>query len=456
MRPSPNSEALDAEPAGHRGHDYGVVLCGGGPAGTGAIVAAAQDGRLDELLEHGVCVIEQGESLAAGSIGHYRITGNSPARSFVRWLEAPESRPLFEAVAADPATDALHRKGSAYPALRLVGPYLERLGAALQQILETHPACSVALRTSVRSIRLLAGGGVRVIAEAEGDRPGAMSVTAAHAVVAMGGCAPPGLEELSLLPRLTLSRYRGKLCHVSDLIDDRVGVPLHLVDAVRETGSAVVVGGSHSAWSAAWILLHDRAFRGAGGDPPRVTVLHRSPLRFFYETAAQARADGYAFDDPGDVCPSSGYVHRHAGLRSPDARALAISVTRSTPGTAPVRAVRLVDDPNVRADVRRSLDAAGLVVGAVGYTAQLPELAWEDGRRLEPARSDRGLVVTAGAQLVAAGGAVVPEILVYGLGAGLAVDSGVASEPSYTGRFDAVPLYQNEVGRIALGSILPA
>ena len=86
---------------------YGVVLCGGGPAATGVIVCAAQDGRLDELLEHGVFVIEKGESLAAGSIGHYRITGNTPASSFVRWLGTPESRDLFGAVAADPATEVL-------------------------------------------------------------------------------------------------------------------------------------------------------------------------------------------------------------------------------------------------------------------------------------------------------------------------------------------------------------
>ena len=74
-----------------------------------------QDGRLDELLGHGVFVIDQGESLAAGSIGHYRIVGNTPARSFVRWLDNPDSRRLFEAVAADPTTEALDRRGGSSP-----------------------------------------------------------------------------------------------------------------------------------------------------------------------------------------------------------------------------------------------------------------------------------------------------------------------------------------------------
>jgi hypothetical protein len=452
VRSSPSSEASSADSARARRHDFGVVFCGGGPAATGVIVCAAQDGRLDELLERGVLVIEQGESLAAGSIGHYRITGNTPAASFIRWLAASGAGDLFGALAADPATEALRRRGSGYPPLRVVGAYLERLGVALRQILESHEACAVALRTTVTSVGLLEGGGVRVTAEPT-DGSTAFSVTAAHAVIAMGGCEPPGLETLTLLPGLTLAEHRDKVCHASALIDDRLGLP-HLVEAVRETGAAVVVGGSHSAWSAAWVLLHDPAFRGSGGEPPRVTVLHRSPVLFFYTTVQKAKAAGYVFDDVLDVCPSSGHVYSYGGLRATGPRALALAALEPGPRKPPVRAVRLVDEPDVRTEVRRALDGAGLVVAAVGYHARLPEFFWEDGRRLEPSVSDTGLVVTPEAALVTAEGTVVPEILVYGLGAGLAADSGLACEPSYRGRFDAVRLYQNEVGRIVLRSLL--
>ena len=455
MRASPSSEAPFADSSARRGRrDCAVVFCGGGPAATGVIVCAAQDGRLDEFLEHGVFVIEQGESLAAGSIGHYRITGNTPASSFVRWLETPEASAFFGEVAADPSTEVLVRQGSAYPALHLVGPYLERLGVALQQMLESHRECTVALRTAVRSVRLLPGGGVQVTAERAGGA-GAFSVTAEHAVIAMGGCEPPRLETLSLLPGLTLTEYSSKLCHGSVLIDDRLSPPPHLVDAVRETGSTVVVGGSHSAWSAAWVLLHDPAFRGPGGEPPTVTVLHRSPLLFFYWSAEEARADGYAFDDVLDVCSSSGHVYRYGGLRAPDTRALALAAVGSGTGKPPIRVVHLVDEPEVRADVGRSLEQAGLIVAAVGYHARLPELIREDGRPLEPGVSDNGLVVTPEAELVTADGTVVPELLVSGLGAGLTAESGFPCEPSYTGRLDAVRLYQNEVGRIVLRSLLP-
>jgi hypothetical protein len=434
-------------------HDCGVVLCGGGPAGTAVIVCAAEEGRLDELLDHGIMVIEKGDLLAAGSIGHYRIRGNTAASSFVQWLSTPGPRSLFPVVATHPATEALLRRGSEYPPLNLVGAYLERLGASLQQILESHERCTVALRTVVRSVCVLAEGGVRVTAEPLGDPAGAFSVTASHAVIAMGGCEPPGLETLSLLPRLTLAEHESKVCHASALIDDRLALPPQLVEAVRETRSVVVVGGSHSGWSAAWVLLHDPSFLDSEGKPPQVTILHRRRLLFFYPTVAAARAAGYPFDDVLDVCASTGNVHRFAGLRS-DARALALAVAESGKTQPPVRTVRLVDEPEVRSEVRRALDAAGLVVAAVGYHSRLPELAWDDGRRLEPAVSETGLVVTPEAALVTTDGTVVPEILVFGLGAGLAADSGFVCEPSYQGRFDGVRVYQSEVGRVALRSLL--
>lgn len=433
--------------------DCGVVFCGGGPAATGAIVCASQDGRLDELLDRGICVIEQGETLAAGSIGHYRIVGNTTARSFVRWLEEPEPRRLFPTLVDDPATKALIRTGTRYPALRLVRPYLESLGQALQHVVESHERCTVALRTSVRSVRLLAGGGVEVIAEPVGDPAEAFSVTAENAVIAMGGCEPD-LRTLCLLPGLTLAECAAKLCHASALIDERLGIPAPLAEAVRETGAAVVVGGSHSAWSAAWLLVHDPAFRDSEGNPPAVTVLHRRPVSFFYATVIEARAENYVFDEVLDVCPSTGRVYHWAGLRAPDARALALAAVRGGSKQPAVRTLRLSDEPEVRRVVRRSLDAAGLVVAATGYRAVLPDLIWHDGVRLEPAMSESGIVVTPETQLVAADGTVVRELLLPGLGAGLGADSGLACEPSYRGRLDAVRLYQNEVGRVILRSLL--
>jgi hypothetical protein len=52
---------------------FGVVFCGGGPATLGPFVSAARTGRLDELLDQGVLVVERGRGLGGGSLSHYGI-----------------------------------------------------------------------------------------------------------------------------------------------------------------------------------------------------------------------------------------------------------------------------------------------------------------------------------------------------------------------------------------------
>jgi hypothetical protein len=201
------------------------------------------------------------------------------------------------------------------------------------------------------------------------------------------------------------------------------------------------------------MLIHDPELRDAEGRPPRVTVMHRSPLRFLFWNTARARAAGYAFDETLDVCPQTGIVNRHGGLRA-DARALAWAATHDCGDAGPLRALPLVDQPGSRAAAVRVLDTAGAIVAGVGYRPNLPTLRWPDGRSLRLAASDAGVRVTERAQLVGVDGTVLPELLAFGLGAGLPASGELAGEPSYAGRLDAVRLYQAEVGRIVLDSLL--
>jgi hypothetical protein len=304
---------------------------------------------------------------------------------------------------------------------------------------------------AVREVRLLAGGGVAVSADPI-DGGSAVTITAEHAVIAMGGTPRAGFDELTLLPGLDLRAYREKVCHADAVLDDRIGLPPRLRRAIATARAAAVIGGSHSAWSAAWMLVHDPDLRDAEGRPPGVTVLHRSPPRFFFWDTARARAVGYAFDKTLDVCPQTGNVNRHGGLRA-DAHALAWAATHNG-RHGPLRTIALVDEPRSRAAAERALDDAGAIIAGVGYQPNVPTLRWPDGRPLRLASDANGAQVTERAQLVSAEGTVLPDLLALGLGAGQPASGGLAGEPSYAGRLDSVSLYQAEVGRIVLDSLL--
>src|SRR5690606_4911524 len=74
--------------------------------------------------------------------------------------------------------------------------------------------------------------------------------------------------------------------------------------ALASSGRVTVVGGSHSAFSMLENLADALEFAGL----QEVTLLHRSAIRLFFESAGLARAAGYIFDPVKDVCPVSGRV----------------------------------------------------------------------------------------------------------------------------------------------------
>ena len=49
------------------------LIVGAGPGGLAPLFAAAYDGRLQELLNGGVTIVEQGSTVGAGDLGRYAI-----------------------------------------------------------------------------------------------------------------------------------------------------------------------------------------------------------------------------------------------------------------------------------------------------------------------------------------------------------------------------------------------
>ncbi|BCQ47843.1 hypothetical protein ERHA55_53700 (plasmid) [Erwinia rhapontici] len=84
-----------------------------------------------------------------------------------------------------------------------------------------------------------------------------------------------------------------------------------------------IIGGSHSAISSV-IRLSEIADNASLA----ITIYCRSLPRLYFETAAAAQDEGYAFDPVADVCPLSGRINRFAGLRY-DSHQAALSIFRT-------------------------------------------------------------------------------------------------------------------------------
>ena len=361
-----------------------------------------------------------------GGLAHHRINANSLGGPFMECLD--EDTP-FAVLRDRPETRRLREYAGDHPPLSVVAPFLACVGTVVTELLTAHPRCAV-VPDRVTGIDL-GDDGVRVTTGA-GRR-----FTARRTVIATGGRPLGDFAGAEIVPGLSLAPYRDRVWHSEAFIDARRKAPaLH--------GRVVVVGGSHSAWSAAHLLLAE-----AGG----ITLIHRTGIRLFYHGADQARADGYAFDPVLDVCPLNGRVNRYGGLRGP-AHELARAALR-LPGTDPVP-MRLVqvDDPAGVEAARRALDEADVILMANGFEADLPPIRHADGTPFTALVGPTGTVVTAEGHLVDAQGTAHPRLVAYGLGAGMEPSAKVGGEASYTRRADGVWLYQYDIGEIVLDDLL--
>jgi hypothetical protein len=430
------------------GLDFGTIVCGGGPAGLGPLVAAAKRGHLTSVLNAGVLVVERDVRLGPGAIGRYGLRGNSFASAFLECLDTTVDEGLFDNVRTSQATEVLAKMGQEVPHLRLVADYLSAIGETIHSALEASPASGVAVRTSVRRVRLLVQGGVRVLLEPERAKP--YEVTARRALLTLGGRPPKQMLDGELLPGLDLKAYAEKVVHSSTLLQGDTRL-LGSTTKGRHPRVAVI-GGSHSAWSVAWLLMQD-PYESLRGGRPLIEILHRSPVRLFYMSVAEALADGYDLDPIADVCPLSGRVHRFSGLRG-DARELAREVFGLIPGGQASRWVSCLSLRDAYAEaVVDILENADLIVSAIGYDAALPELQDVDGEPIMTRDGPVGLDVSRAGEIVDNKGASLPALTAYGLGAGLASSRMVGGEPSASTRADGVWLYQHDIGDLMLERI---
>jgi len=459
MTVSNEDQARSPAPGSHP-TNYSTIICGGGPAGTGPLVHAVQEGRFDELLDTGVLLIDKGNRIGPGALASYGIRANSLGVAFLECLDRSSSRGIFDHVRVLPEALLLAEAKGTTPSLRIVADYLAHIGVALKKALDANPRCHVALGTEVMRIQVGAHDRVEVMVKqrSDGVSESERSYTSQRVVLALGGAGVVLDNSRELVPGLHLEQYMDKTVHSSELIDVSHGLTAGSVKRLRANPRVVILGGSHSAWSAAWMLLNSTGIIEKIRFPTAsIALLHRSPIRLYYPNSEMALADGYSFDPVADVCPLSGRVNRFGGLRG-DALEMARQVLGLVPGhTEPrIQTYQLQGSDALSHDsLRRLFDDAGLIVAAFGYRANVPTIYGPDGCLIDILHTGTGLAVDASGRVMTRDRKLLSNVFAYGLGAGMAVSPEVGGEPSYRGRTDGVWIYQNDVGRIILRELLP-
>ena len=414
-----------------------TIILGAGPAGTGALVWAARNGVLGDWLDAGIAVVEQSESLG-GSMGRYALNADTLGGTFLECLDGPRCEPELVALRRHPATIALSNWRDRLPPLELAGRFLDKLGVALRAMFRRHPRSLLLTGATAMQLKLQYDGTVTALIAHRGRQ---CEISACSAVTAMGGVQQAAWSEIEIAPGVHLGRWRQKLLE-SDALLVRGGVELVARRfAGKREPRAVIIGGAHSAFSSAWLLLHHLpgvAF-GSGG----IRIVHRSGLRIFYPSREAAVLDGYTFDED-DVCPATGRVFRLAGLRG-DGR----EICRRMCGLGGLQQEDRVVAHAVAALDRRELtgllDAADVIVCATGYRLKTIPVLDADGTPIPLAPLPPS--VDHKSRLLTADGDALENVLGVGLGSGFKPWGTMAGEASFTGQQNSLWLYQNGLGR---------
>jgi len=430
-----------------------TLILGAGPGGTGPLVWAAQIGALRSWLDAGVMLVDRSDAIG-GTIGGYIINSDTLGGVYLEFLDSRFAREVFEPLVDHPATRELERMRQAYPPLSTVGRYFQRFGTALAHFFAENDGAEFVPRASVRTLSYRPDGALNAeIAEASG---GTATVTAKSVIMALGGrhdWASPGATEI--LPGVKLADCPAAKVIPSEQLLTAAG--RQRAAAVIRAGSSrrvVILGGRHSAFSAAWVMttLMPEVTFGAGD----IRILMRREPPIFYENREAAEADDYPVSS-ADICPRTLRVNRLGGLRS-DGRDLWRRLTRRRDTEPEERVVMtpLCDPALAPATLRRYLDDAALIVPAFGYRARTVPVFDVRGRRIALNADRGGQAVNSDSRLLDAGGKPLANLFGIGLGNGYRPLASMGGEASFTGQLNSLWLYQNDVGRVVYQGIGPS
>ncbi len=428
----------------------GVLVVGGGPAGTAMLTAAAKAGQLGDLAAAGMVVVERAPSLGGGRLGDYAITSDSTAQTFLTAVVG-NTEPTLAALADHPAARAVERYRDALGApLADVGPLLRATGDRLAALV-TAGGGSVLTGHEALDTRRTHDGLWRTRLRRLSD--GREVEQLSHAVVvATGGHQSPEQLAGQWVAGAPLTAMAGERLLRSDEVLETGGMDrVATLLADKPDPRVAVIGGSTSALAAVTLLLKRSPALPLGEGA--ITLLHRRPLRPFYPSADAARADGFTDWGPEDICPVSGFVYRLAGFRL-EARELVLRMLevggRRREPRVTCHRLRQRRDPSAWEVLRR----ADVVVAALGYRPHALPIVDVAGQPVALAADTGAAMVDRHCRVLDAEGVALPGLYGIGLAAGFVPWGALGGEASFTGQANGLWLWQNDVGRMIVDQLL--
>jgi hypothetical protein len=427
-------------------YHFNTVVLGGGPAATGLLFNSLRKKNIHRFLESGVAFIESGNDFCCGNIGKFVIPSSSSASTFLDCLKTLPPEMISEG-RMKKLTRLIERKTNGAVSLEWVGDLYRLLGKELKAMVEAYPNSKVFTNTRALEARMENEKGFSVlIRTAEGE----MTVTCEQLVFAMGGAQnKEGILNTFLKNEIQLRTFEEKIIH-TDLLFTRKGAGI-LKEKLSACSNpkAVVIGSSHSAFSALKILIDSGLFTAK----ECITQMHRSFPKIFYPSAKDAIDDQYSDFNDDSICPLTGRVHRLAGLRLESRELFRKMLGKTSEKEERIRMLALKEETHTD-EIKYLLQQADVIIPALGYKPRTIPLYDCTGKKIELSAESGGSLVNRNCELLDLKGKAVPRVYGIGLASGFVPSGNLGGEPGFYGQTNGLWLYQNGVGEIILDRLM--
>jgi hypothetical protein len=443
--------------------EFSCAICGAGPAGMGFLFHAFKTGKLRDIARNGLLIIDKRFWLGSGKLGDYaNVIGNSIGKTFLACLEHESFEEVFDDLRKySPLYKQMVAAGDGAPYLSDVGDLLALAAERLISHLAARYDVKVLRGCEIDTIRRLKSGHFDIVYHDVRNPAVHHMVSSDTVVMNLGG--RQRVEEID------------ELCSGLGVSPPGVGVKTYASDDLlsmttarlvgtfaryfpqgptRRPNRITVIGGSHSAFSIVDRLATELGCVGLD----EIAVIHRSPIRLFFETAEEARANGYPVDEPNDVCPISKRVNRSSGLRyrAFDVARSIISSGRMPDAKPRVELIEAGTGDGASTRASDYLSGSLAVIHGAGYGPNTSVLIDHWGESIPLQLGQGGLMSDTFGRPFDANGDVVRGLFSFGLGAGFRPDAQIGSEAAFRGRIYGVWIFHHTIGEKVLDGVLRA
>ena len=418
--------------------DYDTVIIGGGPAGTGLLLKALKDGTSDTFLNRRLALIERSSQLIKGNITQYQVNSDTFSDVFLECLEGATGNFIPASELKNEIAFIKTYRGRSIP-LQKLDAYFYKLGGLLQEALTSANKCEFIMNSSVNRIILRQNGTYALFMVGSTD-----PVVTKQVILATGGI-PKAInnDEKIFTSSILFKDHRHKILHSDTLL--RSGLPMHLETALAKNPRVVILGGNHSAFSAAHFLLHSTSTCAFGNSD--IKIWCKTLPKIYFNSRKDAEELGYSNFTDKDFCPVTKKLYRLAGLRM-DGRDLYMRMLGLGYAKKETR-VELNLFTNQEAGLKEDLENATLIIQAFGYKLSVVPIFNEEGKEIRLKGERTGHWVNDNCELLDENGDAVPNIFASGLATGFIPKGDLGGEPGFQGQTNGIWYYQNAIaGRI--------